>query len=142
MIDRLNTRDIKLRKNWNINLGQNAAYVMLRCWKQDITYSLTVIWLQLVGILLVSVGTQVLISPLILFPLGALFMGHVSWKLWRVLAGTFGRFGMSLFFYRRPCSLNRWRVGFQSDLHLHSYRVKTALVQPLAAASLFLVCIV
>jgi hypothetical protein len=30
-----------------------------------------------------------------------------------------------------PISFGRWKVGFQSDLLLHKYRVKTAAVQPL-----------
>jgi hypothetical protein len=46
-----------------------------------------------------------------------------AWNIWRVRN--------DLIFQERASSFGRWRVGFSSDLMLHRFKVKAALVQPL-----------
>jgi hypothetical protein len=49
-------------------------------------------------------------------------MACACWNIWKV--------HNELIFEERPCSLARWKVGYRSDLYLHKFRVKSALVQP------------
>jgi hypothetical protein len=55
----------------------------------------------------------------------------VSWKKLLVQLGTFGNNGTTTSFIIRNPSFACWKVRFKSDLLLHQFRVKAALVQPL-----------
>jgi hypothetical protein len=46
-----------------------------------------------------------------------------AWNIWKSRN--------DFIFQAIPFSIDRWKVGFRSDLWLHHYRVKQALVQPL-----------
>ena len=48
-----------------------------------------------------------------------------AWNIWKIRNDSI--------FKHVPVSFNRWKVGFQSDLMLHTYKIKTELVQPLVA---------
>jgi hypothetical protein len=46
-----------------------------------------------------------------------------AWNIWRVRN--------DFIFQDQASSFGQWRVGFSSDLMLHQFKVKGALVQPL-----------
>jgi hypothetical protein len=131
MLDRLNTRDIMLRKNWHVDSGPDCllctdAPLEFRdhlffscefatlCWDfihihWDVTLPLSQRYM------VAKSGFQ-----------GPCFMEVVAcsaWNIWKVRN--------ELVFNNIPASINRWKVGFQKDLLLHRFRVKAALVQPL-----------
>jgi hypothetical protein len=131
MLDRLNTRDIMLRKNWHVDSGPDCllctdAPLEFRdhlffscefatlCWDfihihWDVTLPLSQRYM------VAKSGFQ-----------GPCFMEVVAcsaWNSWKVRN--------ELVFNNIPASINRWKVGFQKDLLLHRFRVKAALVQPL-----------
>jgi hypothetical protein len=131
MLDRLNTRDIMLRKNWNLDSGPNCClchvsqletrdHLFFQC-----EFAATC-W-DSIGILWSATDdfTARFITARNTFP-GPCFleiMACACWNIWKVRN--------ELIFEGRPCSFNRWKVGFRSDLFLHKFRVKTAFVQPL-----------
>jgi hypothetical protein len=131
LIDRLNTYDIMNRKNWNIDSGPEcvlcAANVLetrshlffecdfaRHCW-------------NLIGIQW-PVGqnlSNVVCLAKTSFQ-GPSFMeifGCAAWNIWKIR-------NERIFQARQP-SINRWKVGFQHDVMLHRYKVKSAFVQPL-----------
>jgi hypothetical protein len=102
MIDRLNKRDIMLRKTGILTMVQNVACAMLRYWKL-VTISSSAVNLPLLArTRLAFIGQHLIISLQISSQPEIHSRGRVLWKLWLLLVGTFGKSRMNLFFMEGP----------------------------------------
>lgn len=131
MMDRLNTKDIMQRKHWHVDSGPecvlcNAAILETKdhlffecdfarhCWE-----FLHIPWAESGSF------SEDFVHAKAAFP-GPCFMEVFAcavWNIWRA---------RNDFIFRNiQVSFNRWKVGFQSDLFLHKYKVKSMYVQPL-----------
>jgi hypothetical protein len=129
--DRLNTRDIILRRHWHLDSGPSCILCSdqtletrdhlffdctfaKECWTIcQITWDLS---LPITDRFIASRATFA----------GPCFMeifACASWNIWKERN--------NYIFNQRAPSLDRWKVRFQSDLMLHRFRVKPTLVQPL-----------
>jgi hypothetical protein len=129
--DRLNTRDLMARKNWQLNSGSECVlcssqnletrdHLFFECsFAQQCWESINIHWNM----------TQPIPNRVILAkrnfggPCFMEVMACAAWNLWKVRN--------DLIFQEQPASVGRWKVRFQHDLMLHQYKVQTALVQPL-----------
>ena len=129
--DRLNTKDLMIRKHWHVEGGPNCVLCSqsrletrdhlffecpfaTRCWA-----AIDIIW-----------DCNIDISPRLNMAShefsGPCFMetfSCVTWNIWK-LRNDF------IFREQQP-SFGRWKVYFKSDLMLHQHRVKASLVNPL-----------
>jgi hypothetical protein len=131
MHDRLNTRDIMIRKHWKVDSGPecilcNSTSVETRnhlffecefaiaCWN-----AVNIQWTHNLPISdMILLARETFQGPCFLEVVAC-----VLWNIWKVRN--------DFIFQAIPASFNRWRVGFQSDLLVHQYRVKATAVQPL-----------
>ena len=131
MHDRLNTKDLMLRKNWHIESGSECVLChdgnleardhlffgcqfALECWDTihcswDVTLPISD------RFLLASASFQ--------GPCFVEIVACATWNIWKMRNDHI--------FRNIPATHARWRVGFHSDLLLHRFRVKAALVQPI-----------
>ena len=130
MHDRLNTRDLMLRKNWHLNTGPDCVlcdsaviesrdHLFFECvFAQQCWNTLDIHWdctLPFTDRFAQAKSSFV----------GPCFMEVVACAAWNIWKRN------DLIFQGQHASFGRWRVRFQSDLLLHRFRVKSALVQPL-----------
>ena len=131
MIDRLNTRDLMLRKSWHLDSGPNCILCQqdsledrdhlffgcsfaAACWEY-----LHIAWDMALPI------TERFTTARSNFA-GSFFMeifACAAWNIWK-LRNDF-------IFRGLPASFARWKIGFQNDTLLHRYRVRSSHVQPL-----------
>jgi hypothetical protein len=131
MMDRLNMRELMLRKNWNLDSGPDCALCLradletrdhlffgcdfaLQCWE-----FLDIQW----GLSNTFTGDFVAAKTAFTGPCFMEVFACAAWNIWRIRN--------DFIFKNLPVSFNRWKVGFQSDLLLHKYKVKAASVEPL-----------
>jgi hypothetical protein len=131
MLDRLNTRDIMSRKNWSVDSGTDCSLCPTpsletrshlffecdfakNCWDEiNIQWPINKTLAE--GFWEVKNNFQ--------GPCFVEIFACAVWNIWKARN--------EFIFQDIPFSLGRWKVGFQSDLWLHHYRVKQSLVQPL-----------
>jgi hypothetical protein len=131
MIDRLNTKDLMLRKHWHIESGPECVlcqqvimedrdhlffecFFAVQCW-----HRLNIHWDMSQPI------SERLLSARANFT-GPCFMEIVAcaaWNIWKIRN--------DVIFRDIPASFARWKIGFQNDVMLHRYKVKSCKVQPL-----------
>jgi hypothetical protein len=131
LMDRLNTKDLMLRKNWHVEGGSscvlcsaNALETRDRLLFQS---PFADAWWDLIGIQW-NCSFQIsscFIQAQILFrgPCFIVVVVSAAWNIWKERN--------NFIFRNETPSLARWKVRFKSDLSLHQYRVKATLVQPL-----------
>ena len=132
MIDRLNTRDLMQRKQWHLDTGPNCVLCQSGSLEDRDQLLFNVYLLSSVGTRWVFSGRltdlcQRFLSARSSF-VGPCFMEVVAccaWNIWKIRNDSI--------FKHVPVYFNRWKVGFQSDVMLHTYKIKTELVQPLVA---------
>jgi hypothetical protein len=138
--DRLNTRDIMQRKHWHIDSGyecelcmsntlETSQHLFLYCdFARQCWDFLHIQWDASLDLKQNFVAARSSFSGPCFFEVFAC----AAWNIWKARN--------DLVFNNIPSSLARWKVGFQSDLLLHRYKVKQVVIQPLVAwiSSLFL----
>jgi hypothetical protein len=132
MMDRLNTQDIMLRKNWTID-GDTLCVMCntqaletshhlffecpfaVNCWQKiQITWDTSV-----------AVQDRILLAHnQFTGPCFTEILACATWNIWKERN--------DFIFRGQDPSFPRWRVRFSSDLSLHKYKIKENLVQPLA----------
>jgi hypothetical protein len=131
MIGRLNTRDIMLRKHWHIESGpdcilrsanilETRQHLFFECvFARECWQSIGIHWSITQNFSHEVCNTKASF-------IGPCFMeifASVAWNIWKAQN--------EYIFQNITPSVNRWRVGFQHDLLLHRFKVKSSLVQPL-----------
>jgi hypothetical protein len=131
MIDRLNTRDIMLRKHWHIDSGpecilcaagmlETRDHLFFDCEFAQVCWNtLNIHWNP------ASSMSERFLRAKRVFS-GPCFVETFACATWNIWKSRNGRI-----FEAAPASLAKWKLGFQNDLFLHKYRVKTSVVQPL-----------
>jgi hypothetical protein len=131
MKDRLNTKDLIIRKSWKLDDGPSCVLCtnqMLET-RDHLFFEcpFAVACWEFTGI---RWDSSELISPRFALArdsfIGPCFMEIAicdAWNIWKERN--------DLIFKQQNPSLRRWKVRFQSDLLLHQHRVKPAMVQPL-----------
>jgi hypothetical protein len=129
--DRLNTKDIMQRKNWHIEDGpacilcandelETRDHLFFNCtFAHECWTTIGIVW-----------DSNLPISDRIIIARAA-FRGPCFMEIFACAAWNIWKERNDFIFNHQPHSLNRWKVRFQSDLLLHQYRVKAAMVQPL-----------
>jgi hypothetical protein len=130
-MDRLNTLDIMQRKHWYVESGyecsictdgvlETSQHLFFTC------VFATQCW-DFLGIQwdVNAQFTQVFAAAKTTFQGPCFFevFACASWNIWKVRN--------EMVFNHIPATLARWKIGFQSDLLLHRFRVKSSKVQPL-----------
>lgn len=128
--DRLNTRDLMLRKSWHLESGPNCVLCMLQhletrdhlfldcqfakeCWEAiGISWDLSL-----------PITRRFLLAKNFSGPCFMEVVSCAAWNIWKVRN--------DLIFKGQNSSFGRWKVRFQNDLMLHQYKIKAPLVQPL-----------
>jgi hypothetical protein len=130
-LDRLNTRDIMLRKNWRIDSGSECILcqtVSLETrthlffefdFARDYWNAINIQWPS--GKTIVEGFWEA--KNNFQGPCFVEIFACAAWNIWKTRN--------DFIFQAIPFSLGRWKVGFQSDHWLHQYRVKQSAVQPL-----------
>lgn len=130
-IDRLNTRDLMLRKHWHLETGPEcvlcqSATIESRdhlffdcdfashCWE-----FLHIPW----DVSLPITNRFIAARDLFQGPNFMMVFACAAWNIWKSRN--------DLIFNQVQASFNRWKVGFQKDLLLHRFRVKQVDIQPL-----------
>jgi hypothetical protein len=131
LMDRLNTRDLMLRKHWHIDSGPGCVlcargdletrdHLFFDCdFTRHCWLFLNIHWDFSRPFAENFVTTREAFG-------GPCFMevfACAAWNIWKVRN--------DLIFNSKPASFNRWKVCFQSDVLLHKYKVKSSCVQPL-----------
>jgi hypothetical protein len=131
MIDRLNTRDIMSRKNWITDSGtecslcptaslETSAHLFLECeFAKSCWNVINIHWPSNSSL---AEG---------FWDAKRSFQGPCFVEVFACAAWNIWKSRNDFIFQAIPFSIDRWKVGFRSDLWLHHYRVKQALVQPL-----------
>jgi hypothetical protein len=131
MLDRLNTRDLMVRKQWHLDTGSACAIcnnstletrerLFFECdFAQQCWDSLDIQW----DMARPLSDRFELARSLFRGPCFMEIMACSAWNIWKLRN--------DLIFQGIPVSINRWKVRFQSDLMLHQYKVKAAMIQPL-----------
>ena len=131
MMDRLNTRDMMLRKHWQIDSGPECVLCTTgtletkdhlffecgfasRCW-----LAVGIVW----DLARPFEENFIQAKAAFIGPCFMEVMASAAWNIWKIRNDKI--------FNGIPDSFARWRVGFQSDLLLHKHRVKAVCVQPL-----------
>jgi hypothetical protein len=139
-VDRLNTRDLMLRKHWHIYSGYNCAmcsqdtletaqHLFFHCqFAQHCWDFRNINWVFRRDLGIDFPATKSAFTGPCFFEITAC----ATWNIWKVRN--------DLIFNNTPADFGRWKVCFQSDLLLHRFRVKATCVQPLVEwiASIFL----
>jgi hypothetical protein len=129
--DRLNTKDIMQRKNWHIEEG--PACVL--CTNSTLeTRDHLFFECSLAQECWTSVGIQWDCSLPVsnrLLQARSMFKGPCFMEIFTCAAWNIWKERNEYIFKNQPPSMARWKVKFRSDLLLHKYRVKAAMVQPL-----------
>lgn len=130
-LDRLNTKDLMQRKNWQIEGGPHCVLCNLsQLETRDHLFFGCPFASSCWGA--VGINWDTTLWPSIRFARAhnafnkPCFMEIVvcaAWNIWKERNG--------LIFNNQAPSLARWMVRFKSDVMVHQYRVKAALVQPL-----------
>jgi hypothetical protein len=130
-MDRLNTLDIMQRKHWYVESGyacsmcpvgilESSHHLFFRC---DFA-------MQCWAFLGIQWTTNGLFFE-IFDAAKANFTGPCFFEVFACATWNIWKTRNDRIFKHIPASLDRWKTGFQNDLLLHRYRVKTAKVQPL-----------
>ena len=131
MRDRLNTKDLMIRKHWTIDSGSSCVL----CTGHNLEtrdhlfflYPFATAWWDFIGIHWdgsLSISQRFIRAKRdFLGPCFLEIATCAAWNLWKECNGHI--------FENQTPSLARWKVRFQHDLLLHQHRVKPALVQPL-----------
>ena len=129
--DRLNTRDIMIRRHWRLDSGPSCVlctahsletrdHLFFECsFARACWTSCNIAW-----DLSMPISERILTARSTF--VGPCFMeifACVTWNIWKERNEFIFRFVMP--------SFSHWRVRFRSDILLHRYRVKPSLVQPL-----------
>ena len=129
--DRLNTKDLMVRKNWHIEDGPNCVlcaasvletsdHLFFECgFARAAWEEINIVW----NLNLSMAPRCMEAKRLFTGPCFIEIIACAAWNIWKMRNDC-------IFRNQNP-SLGRWRVLFQSDLMLHKYRVKDSLVQPL-----------
>ena len=131
MHDRLNTKDLMIRKHWHVEGGPMCVLCTNQILETrdhlffDCPFA-TVCW-DAVGILW---DTQSLISPRMLAAKMA-FGGPCFMEIFAAAAWNIWKARNDHIFKNHIHSFGSWRVKFLNDVLLHQHRVKPALVSPL-----------
>jgi hypothetical protein len=130
-MDHLNTLDIMQRKHWYVESGydcsmcsagtlENCQHLFFRCDFATQCWSFLGIQWTLNGQFSESFSAaRTNFSGPCFFEV----LACASWNIWKTRN--------DLIFKQIPASLARWKIGFQTDLMLHRYRVHSSKVQPL-----------
>jgi hypothetical protein len=130
-VDRLNTRDLMLRKHWHIDSGYNCAmcsqntlettqHLFFHCQFAQLCWSfLNINWVLRRDLGVDLPATKAAFSGPCFFEITAC----ATWNIWKVRN--------DLIFNNTPADFGRWKVCFQSDLLLHRFRVKASCVNHL-----------
>jgi hypothetical protein len=131
--DRLNTKDIMQRKNWHVEGGttcvlctnsilESRDHLFFQCsFAQECWGSVGIQWDNSL-----SISNRLLLAR-------SMFMGPCFMEIFTCAAWNLWKERNDLIFKNQHVSMARWKVRFRSDLMLHQYRVKEAVVQPLIA---------
>lgn len=131
MIDRLNTRDLMLRKHWHLDSGPECVLCQENILEtRDHLFFDCVMASQCWSSLGISWDMSLPLSDRFISARGVFsgpcfmeIMACASWNLWKLRN--------DVIFRGIPATLRRWKSGFQSDVMLHRHKVKPALVQSL-----------
>jgi hypothetical protein len=131
MLDRLNTRDIMSRKNWIIDSGtdcslchtanlETRSHLFFECdFARSCWNEINIHWPNNRPM---EQGFWE-VKNNFLGPCFVEVFACATWNIWKARN--------DFIFQAIPFSLGRWKVGFQSDMWLHHFRVKHTVVQPL-----------
>jgi hypothetical protein len=139
-MDRLNTRELMLRKHWQLNSG----YGCVLCVRNDLETSEHLFFqCEFAHQCWLFLNIQWDCSrPFAenFMAAKAAFIGPWFFEVFACAAWNIWKVRNDLIFNSNPASFSRWKVCFQSDILLHRYKVKTAYVQPLVEwlANIFL----
>jgi mannosylglycoprotein endo-beta-mannosidase len=130
-MDRLNTKDMMARRHWNVEGGTDCVlcssaqlesrdHLFFECsFAKECWNTINIQW-----DLTAPISRRIVLASEAFT--GPCFMEVIScaaWNIWKERN--------EFIFQGVTPSLARWRVRFQSDLSIHQYRIKTAIVQPL-----------
>jgi hypothetical protein len=131
MKDRLNTRDLMLRKHWHLDSEPHCVmcvsqvletrdHLFFDCTSAKLCRDiLDIHWDMALPLSEWYVAAkQAFIGPCFMQVVAC-----AAWNIWKERN--------DLIFQNLPSSVSRWRVRFQHDLMLHRFEIKAALVQPL-----------
>ena len=131
--DRLNTRDIMLRKQWHLDSGNNCVLCILQpletythlFWGCDFSTSC---W-DFIGInwdLNLDVRDRLSLAAIN-------FTGPCFWEIFASTAWNIWKERNDYIFNNLDPSLDRWKTRFKLDLQLHIFRLKSSLAHSLSA---------
>ena len=129
--DRLNTKDLMVRKHWHVEGGHSCVLcdddvletrdqLFFTCPFANRCWDTIHIDFENIG----HIHSRILKTK-------SDFTGPCFMEIFATAAWNIWKARNELIFQGLQASLSRWRIHFQSDLLLHQHRVKTALVQPL-----------
>jgi hypothetical protein len=132
MMDRLNTKDLMMRKNWQVDGGTGCVLCnTLELETRDHLFFgcpyAAACWARLH----IQWDCSLPISSRFLRARN-LFKGPCFMEVFVCAAWNIWKDRNDLIFKAIDSSLARWCVRFKNDLHLHTFRVKPSLVQPLS----------
>jgi hypothetical protein len=129
--DRLNTRDLMIRKHWQLNSGSGCVlcathrletrdHLFFGCsFAQQCWDAIGIVW----NLEMPISNRIILVKRNFDGPCFMEVMACATWNIWKIRN--------DLIFQNQHPSFGRWKVRFQHDLMLHQYKVKAALIKPL-----------
>jgi hypothetical protein len=129
--DRLNTKDLMLRKHWNVNDGPSCVLCAnINLETRDHLFFSSSFAASCWSSIHIQWDCSLPISQRFLRAKNS-FAGPCFLEIAACAAWNIWKERNDLIFKQQVPSLARWKVRFQSDLLLHQFRVKSPLVQPL-----------